>query len=96
MCKLVQLTAECVQVLRNVHVEKGQLGVLVVEQDANLLRSDCDPDVWCCPVVQKLIPMPENSVLIQQRFGNSRRAVCRVFYADLIHTPAVLSLSCSQ
>lgn len=80
MHKLVELTAKCVQVLSNVHIEKGQLGVLIVQQHANLPRSICDPDVWSHLVVQKLIPVPENSMLIQQRFGNDRRAACRVLY----------------
>lgn len=89
MHKLVERTAKCVQVLSNVHIEKRQLGVLIVQQDANLLWSNCDPDVWSCLVVQKLIAMPENLMLIQQRFGNYRQAVCGVFYTDLIHTPMV-------
>lgn len=58
MHKLVKLTAKCVQVLRKVHIEKGQLGVFIVQQDADLLWSNCDSYVWSCPVVQKFIPVP--------------------------------------
>ncbi|MGE9716178.1 hypothetical protein ACQP3F_31795, partial [Escherichia coli] len=50
-------------VLSNVHIEKGQLGVFIVQQDADHIWSNCDSYIWSCPVVHKLILVPENSKL---------------------------------
>lgn len=55
---MLEVSIECIKVLSNIQVEKRQFPVVIVQQDANPLGGDCNPNVWGCPAVQKFIFVP--------------------------------------
>lgn len=62
----MEVAVEGIQVLRDVCVKKRECSFIVIQQQANSLGRNCDPDVWGHPIVEKFIGMS-----VQEKSGYS-------------------------